>query len=105
MGRGILRRLPLSKCILVSAHAVDRWVERIRPADAGDRPAAVAGVLRLLQDATQIAETEFYNNGVIIAVVGNTVTSVYKARDRSKKLKVRKALRQARNAEKPTEDY
>lgn len=88
-----LRSNPLARCILVSEHAIDRYVERVAPKFGPlSRPDIIARVLALLPDAVPMTDTKFYSNGIIVTVVGSVVTTVYRPTTRSQKSKVRKAL-------------
>lgn len=88
-----LRSNPLARCILVSEHAIDRYIERVAPKSGPlSRPDIVARVLAMLPDAVPMTDTKFYSNGVIVTVVGSVVTTVYRPTTRSQKSKVRKAL-------------
>ena len=99
MTRAELRKAsPLSRCVLVSAHAVDRWYERIQPHSTDDRNTVVSKVLRLLEDAVPVSDTLFYASGVLLALNGNVVSSVYRPETKRQKSRVRKVLHNLRSA-------
>jgi hypothetical protein len=86
-------RNPLARCILVSEHAVDRFIERVALRGARSRNEIVLRILDLLRDATPIDDTRFYAAGVTITVIDSVVTTVYRPQGRSQKSKIHKALR------------
>lgn len=87
-----LRANPLSRCILVSEHAVDRFIERIGTTGLRSRRDVVLRILDLLPEAVPVTDTKFYAEGIVVTVIGSVVTTVYRPETHSQKLKVRKAL-------------
>lgn len=92
-----LRSNPLSRCILVSEHAVDRYIERIGTTGLRSRRDVVLRILDLLPEAIPVTDTKFYADGIVMTVIGSVVTTVYRPETRSQKLKVRKALARFRS--------